>query len=86
MAEPTIDAGAGPVALPRSPLAHLEERMCAAAVTGARGVTLTEWPFITMVKPRVDPASEGAGRIEKYLGAVRPHHRSRLSHGRLARP
>jgi heterotetrameric sarcosine oxidase gamma subunit len=74
MAEPTIDAGAGPVALRRSPLAHLEERMRAAAVTGARGVTLTEWPFITMVNLRVDPASEAADRIEKALGVPLARH------------
>ncbi|MGW0737186.1 sarcosine oxidase subunit gamma [Streptomyces sp. NPDC002851] len=72
MAEPTIDTGAGPVALRRSPLAHLEERMRAAAVTGARGVALTEWPFVTMVDVRVDPASEAADRIEKTLGAPLP--------------
>ncbi|WP_326686298.1 sarcosine oxidase subunit gamma [Streptomyces sp. NBC_01795] len=72
MAEPTIDAGAGPVALRRSPLAHLEERMRDAAVTGARGVALTEWPFIIMVNLRVDPASDAAGRIEKTLGAPLP--------------
>lgn len=60
------------MALRTSPLAHLGERMRAAAVTGARGVTLTEWPFITMVNLRVDPASEAAGRIEKTLGAPLP--------------
>ncbi|MFE7835440.1 sarcosine oxidase subunit gamma [Streptomyces sp. NPDC057474] len=59
-------------ALRTSPVAHLEERMRAAAVTGARGVTLTEWPFITMVNVRVDPASEAADRIEKALGAPLP--------------
>ena len=46
--------------------------MRAAAVTGARGVTLTEWPFVTMVNLRVDPASEAADRIEKALGAPLP--------------
>ncbi|GHD28962.1 sarcosine oxidase subunit gamma [Streptomyces violarus] len=70
MAEPTIDTG--PVALRRSPLAHLEDRMSAAAVTGARGVTLTERPFLAMVNVRVDPASEAAGRIEKTLGERLP--------------
>ncbi|WP_149823695.1 sarcosine oxidase subunit gamma [Streptomyces tailanensis] len=65
MAEPTIDARV-------SPLAHLEERMRAATVTGARGVTLTEWPFLTMVNMRVDPASEAADRIGKALGAPLP--------------
>ncbi|MFC9503828.1 sarcosine oxidase subunit gamma [Streptomyces sp. NPDC057002] len=70
MAEPTIDTG--PVALRRSPLEHLEDRMRAAAVTGARGVTLTERPFLTMVNVRVDPASETAERIEKTLGTRLP--------------
>ncbi|NUT24930.1 MAG: sarcosine oxidase subunit gamma [Streptomyces sp.] len=67
MAEPelTIDARV-------SPLAHLAERMRAATVTGARGVTLTEWPFLTMVDLRVAPGSEAAGRIEKTLGAPLP--------------
>jgi sarcosine oxidase subunit gamma len=46
--------------------------MRAAAVTGARGVTLRERPFLTMVNLRVDPASETAGRIEKALGAPLP--------------
>ncbi|MFI6370100.1 sarcosine oxidase subunit gamma [Streptomyces sp. NPDC050546] len=70
MAEPTIDTG--PVALRSSPLEHLEDRMRAAAVTGARGVTLRELPFLTMVNVRVDPASETAGRIEKTLGTRLP--------------
>ncbi|MGW0314443.1 sarcosine oxidase subunit gamma [Streptomyces flavidovirens] len=72
MAEPMIATGGGPVALRTSPLAHLGERMRAAAVTGARGVTLTEWPFITMVNLRVDPAAEAADRIEKTLGTRLP--------------
>lgn len=63
---------AGPVALRGSPLAHLEERLRAATVTGARGVTLAESPFLTMVNLRVDPASEAAGRIEKTLRAPLP--------------
>ncbi|MEU6251218.1 sarcosine oxidase subunit gamma family protein [Streptomyces sp. NPDC047043] len=74
MAEPTIDASAGRVALRTSPLAHLEERMRAAAVTGAHGVALSEWPYIAMVNVRVDPASEAAERIEKALGASLPRH------------
>lgn len=76
MAEPIA---AHPVALRTSPLAHLEERMRAAAVTGARGVTLTEWPFITMVNLRVDPASEAADRIEKTLGAPLPRRCGRTA-------
>ncbi|MER5936000.1 sarcosine oxidase subunit gamma family protein [Streptomyces sp. NPDC001928] len=62
----------GPVVLRTSPLAHLEERMRAAAVTGACGVTLTEWPFVTMVNLRVDRNTEAAERIGKTLGAPLP--------------
>lgn len=59
-------------ALRTSPLAHLAERMRAATVTGARGVALAEWPYVTMVNLRVDPASEAADRIGKTLGAPLP--------------
>ncbi|OIK06435.1 sarcosine oxidase subunit gamma [Streptomyces monashensis] len=69
MAEPTAT---DPAALRTSPLAHLEERMRAATVSGARGVALTERPFVTMVNVRVDPASEAADRIEKALAAALP--------------
>lgn len=72
MAELTTDMGSGPVASRTSPLAHLEERMRAATVTGARGVALTERPFLTMVNLRVDPASEAAGRMAETLGAPLP--------------
>lgn len=48
--------------------------MRAATVTGERGVSLTEWPFIPMVNLRVDPASEAAGRIGSVLGAPLPDH------------
>jgi sarcosine oxidase subunit gamma len=69
MAEPIM---AGPVALRTSPLAHLEERMRAAAVTGARGVALAELPCLTMVNVRVAPASGAADRIGRVLGAPLP--------------
>ncbi|MFE5027823.1 sarcosine oxidase subunit gamma [Streptomyces sp. NPDC056656] len=72
MAEPTNEARAGLLALRVSPLAHLAERMRDAAVTGARGVTLTEWPFVSMVNLRVNPASAAAVRVEKTLGAPLP--------------
>ncbi|MEU3851085.1 sarcosine oxidase subunit gamma family protein [Streptomyces sp. NPDC029554] len=67
MAEPMTDARV-------SPLAHLAERMRAAAVTGPRGVSLTELPFHTMVNLRADPASEAAERLAKTLGARLPDH------------
>ncbi|MFD5122469.1 sarcosine oxidase subunit gamma [Streptomyces sp. NPDC058385] len=72
MAEPMNEARTGPLALRVSPLAHLAERMRDAAVTGARGVTLAERPFVGMVNVRVDPASAAATRIEKILGAPLP--------------
>ncbi|MDO0930535.1 sarcosine oxidase subunit gamma family protein [Streptomyces sp. DG2A-72] len=62
----------GPVRPRRSPLEHLEDRMRAATVTGARAVALTERPFLAMANLRVDPASEAADRIEKALGAPLP--------------
>ncbi|GHG87689.1 sarcosine oxidase subunit gamma [Streptomyces lanatus] len=65
-------AETGPAVLCRSPLAHLEERMRAAGVTGTRGVTLVERPFLTMLNLRVDPASEAAGRIGGTLGVPLP--------------
>ncbi|MDI3388439.1 sarcosine oxidase subunit gamma family protein [Streptomyces sp. B-S-A8] len=69
MAEPTL---AGPAVLRRSPLAHLEERLRAATVTGDRGVSLAEWPYITMVSVRAEPGSQAAARIEKALAADLP--------------
>ncbi|MFD3564793.1 sarcosine oxidase subunit gamma [Streptomyces sp. NPDC058686] len=72
MAEPQNDARTGPLALRVSPLAHLAQRMNDAAVTGARGVTLTELPFAPMVNVRVSPASAAAARLEKTLGAPLP--------------
>ncbi|MGW1397220.1 sarcosine oxidase subunit gamma [Streptomyces sp. NPDC002405] len=71
MAEPT---DAGLAALRRGPLTHLRDRMRAATVTGERGVSLEEWPFVTMVSLRVDPASEAAGRLGSALGAALPGH------------
>ncbi|MEV6114638.1 sarcosine oxidase subunit gamma family protein [Streptomyces sp. NPDC052109] len=70
---------AGPATLRTSPLAHLEERMRAATVTGARGVALTERPFVTMVNLRVDPVSEAADRIEKALGTPLPRECGRTT-------
>ncbi|HEY8981287.1 MAG TPA: sarcosine oxidase subunit gamma family protein [Streptomyces sp.] len=61
---------ADPIAV--SPLAHLKEQMSAATVTGPRGVSLAELPFLTMVNVRVDPSSDAAARIEKTLGAPLP--------------
>ncbi|MFF0008897.1 sarcosine oxidase subunit gamma [Streptomyces tibetensis] len=65
-------ADTGIAALRGSPLGHLADRMRAATVTGARGVTLRELPFLSMVNVRVDPSSAAAGRIETALGAPLP--------------
>ncbi|MEU1000352.1 sarcosine oxidase subunit gamma [Streptomyces tibetensis] len=65
-------ADTGIAALRGSPLGHLADRMRAATVTGARGVTLRELPFLSMVNVRVDPSSAAAGRIETALGAKLP--------------
>ena len=86
MAEPTIaagagaGAGAGPAALRRSPLTHLAERMRDATVTGARGVALTERPFLTMVNLRVVPLPKRPtasrrtwGRRSRGSAATPPH-------------
>jgi sarcosine oxidase subunit gamma len=58
--------------LRHSPLQHLHDRLRAAAVTGDRGVTVREVPFLTMVSVRVRPGSAAAGRIGEVLGAPLP--------------
>ncbi|GAQ53955.1 sarcosine oxidase subunit gamma [Streptomyces acidiscabies] len=62
-----------------SPLAHLKEALSAATVTGPRGVSLTELPFLTMVNVRVNPASEAAARMEKTLGVSLPRESGRTA-------
>ncbi|MFM9441360.1 sarcosine oxidase subunit gamma [Streptomyces acidiscabies] len=62
-----------------SPLAHLKEALSAATVTGPRGVSLTELPFLTMVNVRVNPASEAAARMEKTLGVSLPRESGRTT-------
>ena len=66
---------------PVSPAAHLAERFAAAEVTGARAVSLSEVPFLTMVGLRVVPGSAAAGRIATCL---RPDCRSAV--GRFPPP
>jgi len=58
--------------LRRSPLAHLTERMRAAAVSGERSVALAEWPFLSMVSLRVDPDAQAARAVESALGLELP--------------
>jgi sarcosine oxidase subunit gamma len=64
MAEPTM--------LRRSPLAGRARELMERAVTGERHVGVSEWPFITMVSLRVDPASPAADAIEGVLGTALP--------------
>ncbi|MFF8882978.1 sarcosine oxidase subunit gamma [Streptomyces flaveolus] len=75
MADTTLEShGSGPLALRRSPLAHLHGAMRAAGVEGARGVRLSERPFLTMVSLRAAPASAAANRVGTALGAPLPAH------------
>ncbi|MFE2509074.1 sarcosine oxidase subunit gamma [Streptomyces naganishii] len=75
MADATVESTrSGPLALRRSPLTHLHQAMRAATVSGARGVRLTEWSFLTMVSLRVDLSSAAADRIGAALGARLPGH------------
>jgi len=59
-------------AMRRSPLAHLEERMLRESVDGPRGVRLREWPFLSMVALRAEPASTVADRVGECLGVDLP--------------
>jgi sarcosine oxidase subunit gamma len=61
-----------PVKLRRSPLAGLTDALAAADVTGARGVSLREVPFLTMLGLRAAPGSESARALGEVLGAPLP--------------
>jgi sarcosine oxidase subunit gamma len=63
----------GPVALRRSPLAHLHGRLRVGDVTGDRAVTLRERPCTTMVSVRVTPGSSAADRMGAVLGGLPLH-------------
>ena len=60
------------VTLRRSPLHHLRDRLEAESVGGARGVTLRELPFLSMVGVRVEPGSPAFARLGERLGAPLP--------------
>ena len=72
MAETMTHPGALPADLRRSPLAGMAETLAAADVTGDRGVTLREVPFLTMVSVRSEPRSAAATAIGEVLGAPLP--------------
>ena len=58
--------------LRRSPLAHLEQELRDATVTGARAVALQETPFLTLLSVRVDPVAAAGARVGAALGASLP--------------
>ena len=66
-------------ALRRSPLAHLEDAIREGAVSGERGVSLREIPFLNMVGLRAEPGSAGAKALEAALGLPLP-----AGHGQVA--
>lgn len=58
--------------LRRSPLAHMDETLRAATVTGKRGVALREIPFLTMVGIRVAPGTAAAYAVASAAGMALP--------------
>ncbi|MCV7636671.1 sarcosine oxidase subunit gamma, partial [Micrococcus luteus] len=58
--------------LRRSPLAHMDETLRAATVTGKRGVALREIPFLTMVGIRVAPGTAAAEAVAATAGLALP--------------
>lgn len=58
--------------LRRSPLADLAELMRAASVTGPRGVSLREIPFLNMVGLRLRPDSDAAATLTEVTGLPLP--------------
>jgi sarcosine oxidase subunit gamma len=55
-----------------SPADHLQEQFAAAEVRGARGISLREVRFLTMVGVRAAPITAAAARIETRLGVPLP--------------
>lgn len=58
--------------LRRSPASHLAREMAQGSVSGERGVTLKELPFLTMVGIRVAPGSPAAQAITDIAGVGLP--------------
>lgn len=59
-------------ALRRSPPHDLREEMAHAEVTGDRGVSIREIPFLTLIALRVAPGTTEAAAIESQLGVALP--------------
>ena len=58
--------------LRRSPVQHLTQDMERASVSGDRGVSLREVPFLTMVGLRAEPGSPAAEAVTEVLGTALP--------------
>ena len=58
--------------LRRSPVEHLAGEMKSASVSGERGVSLREVPFLTMVGIRVTPGTPAAEAVTEVLGVGLP--------------
>lgn len=74
MAEPRTPEllTAGPRSLRTSPAEHLHQELAAAAVPGARGVSVQEVPFATQIGLRATPGSEAHRRLSETLGVGLP--------------
>ena len=59
-------------ALRRSPLHDLSEEMAQTEVTGERGVSIREIPFLTLIALYVTPGTPEAAAIESQLGVALP--------------
>ncbi|WP_144933021.1 sarcosine oxidase subunit gamma [Kocuria marina] len=58
--------------LRRSPVEHLAKEMQRGSVSGARGVSLREVPFLTMIGIRVTPGTPAAEAVTEALGLGLP--------------
>lgn len=82
MAENTLQAPAvnqEVAALRTSPVGHLAETMAAGSVSGDRGVTLRELPFLTQIGLRAQPGSPSAQALESALGTSLPQRVGQVS-------
>lgn len=66
------DHTGAPTMLRRSPLGAMAEELREASIVGARGVKVSEVPFVTMVSVRVAPDSDAARSLREVLGTGLP--------------
>ncbi|MGP5164208.1 sarcosine oxidase subunit gamma [Arthrobacter rhombi] len=82
MAENTLEAPAVSqevAALRTSPVGYLAQDMAAGSVSGERGVTLRELPFLTQIGLRVVPGSATGQVLESALGLSLPQRVGEVS-------